>query len=87
MREVVYEHSVTKQIDAAATKYPRIRDAVAGLEWRLRHRPHDAVCRANVYYIYRQTGFKNLNIPDIIVVYRYDGEKVNIRGIRIMDAE
>jgi hypothetical protein len=87
MREVVYENSVTKQIDAAVTKYPRIRDAVAGLEWRLGHRPQEAVRRANVYYIYRQRGFKNLRIPDITVVYRYEGEKVNIRGIRIMEAE
>jgi len=87
MREIFYEDDVSQQIDAAAKQFPRIHDAVAGLEWRLRHRPTEAVARGPLYYIFRQKGFKNLNIPDITVVYRYEDERVHIFGIRIMAAE
>jgi hypothetical protein len=87
MREVFYETDVTKQIDAAAVQFPRIHDAVAGLEWRLRHRPKEAVSRGTLFFVYRQKGFTNLNIPDITVVYRYEGERIHIFGIRIMAAE
>lgn len=87
MREVAYDASVSQQIDAAAKLYPRIEDAVRALEWRLRHRPLEAVQRPNLYFIYRQKGFKSLNIPDIVVLYRYENEIVNIRGIRILPPE
>jgi hypothetical protein len=87
MREVFYEDDVSRQIDEAANQFPRMDDAIAGLEWRLRHKPEEAVARGPIYYIFRQKGFKNLNIPDITVVYRYDGERIHIFGIRIMPAE
>jgi hypothetical protein len=87
MREIFYETDVTQKIDAAVVKFPRIHDAIAGLEWRLGHRPEEAVARKKLYFIYRQKGFKNLNIPDITVVYRYEGERIHIFGIRIMEAE
>jgi hypothetical protein len=87
MREVFYEDDVSQQIDAAAKQFPRIHEAIAGLEWRLGHRPKEAVARGLLYYIFRQKGFKNLNIPDITVVYRYDGERIHIFGIKITPAE
>ena len=87
MREVVYDADVSKEIDAARKKFPRIDDAIAGLEWRLAHRPEEAVSRGNLFYIYRQIGFKNLNIPDITVVYRYENERVRIFGIKITEVQ
>ena len=82
MREVIYENSVSDSIDAAAAEFPRIHDAIAGLEWRIRHKPEDAVSR-DKYYIYRQEGFPRLNVPDIVILYRYEREIVNIVGIHI----
>jgi hypothetical protein len=82
MREVSQEHSVSAAIDAASAEFPRIHEAMMGLEWRLQHKPDDAVSR-DKYYILRQKGFPRLNIPDIVVLYHFEGESVNIVGIRI----
>jgi hypothetical protein len=82
MRVVIYEDAVSGSIDAAAAEFPRIHDVMAGLEWRIRHKPEDAVSR-NKFFIYRQEGFPRLNIPDIVVLYRYEGEAVNIVAIHI----
>jgi hypothetical protein len=85
MREVRYELSASGSLDAAAAEFPRVHDAMNGLEWRLRHKPEDAVSR-DKYYVYRQEGFAQLNIPDIVVLYRYEGEIVNIVALHIEKA-
>jgi hypothetical protein len=83
VREVIQEKEVSKAIDDACKDYPRIYDAIAGLEWRLGHRPQDGVARTAPFYVFRQSGFPNLNIPDITVLYRYEGEAITILRIKI----
>jgi hypothetical protein len=82
MREIVQELRVSEALDAAAAEFPRVHDAMRGLEWRLARRPKDAVSR-DQYLIYRQKGFPTLDIPDIVVLYRYENEQVNIVGIHV----
>lgn len=65
MREVVQELAVSGAIDAATAEFPRLDDAISALEWRIGHKPEDAVSR-DQYYVYRQRGFPRLNIPDIV---------------------
>ena len=83
MREVIQESQVSEDIDKASKEYPRIYEAIAGLEWRLGHRPSDGVARKKPFYIFRQSGFPNLNIPDITVLYKYEGEAITIVRIKI----
>lgn len=87
MREVIQERNVSQEIDDACKEYPRLPDAISGLEWRLAHRPEEGVNRTHCYYVYRQSGFPNLNIPDVTVIYRYEGEAINIVRIRIEKAQ
>jgi hypothetical protein len=82
MRECVHEHRVSDAIDAAAAEFPRIFEAIAALEWRLQHKPLDAVSKSD-FFVYKQRGFPAHNIPDIVALYRYDGERVNIVAIHI----
>jgi hypothetical protein len=86
MREVVLENCVSESLDAAAAEFPRIHDAMRGLEWRIGHKPHDAVARGE-FFVYRQQGFPSLNIPDMVVLYRFEGEVVNIVAIHIERAQ
>jgi len=86
MREIVHELRVSDALDAAAAEFPRVHDAMAGLEWRLAHKPQSALPR-DEYFIFRQQGFPHLNIPDIVALYRYDDWKINIVGIHIEKAK
>jgi hypothetical protein len=87
LREVIQEPEVSQAIDNAAKEFPRINDAIAGLEWRLGHSPTDGVARATPYFVFRQSGFPDLNIPDITVLYRYEGEAITIFRIKIQKSQ
>lgn len=83
MRQIVQEHVVSEAIDQASAEFPRISDAISGLEWRLSHRPEDGIQRKSGFMVYRQSGFPTVDIPDITVLYTYDDNSVNVVRIRI----
>jgi hypothetical protein len=61
----------------------RVKDAWQGLEWRLCRQPGDALPRRNGYFFYKQLGIPSLNIPTIMVLYRFDFNTVTVYAIDI----
>jgi hypothetical protein len=86
MRTVILENRVSEQLEAAVTRFPRIEEAYRGLEWRLCRRPQDGIHRTSNFFIYKQDGIRNLNIPTLTVLYRFNENEVGIIAMRITEA-
>jgi hypothetical protein len=81
MRTIVYEQEADAAVDAGRLQYARVDDVMSGLEWRLSRRPTDGIPRKWGYHIYKQAGFKSLNIPTVTALYTYDDNQVVIYSV------
>ena len=84
MRTVVLSHVAQVALDEAVADgaFHRVGDAWMGLEWRLCRRPEDGVLMGPGLYIFHQDGFPGLEIPDIVVVYRFTSDLVEVVALR-----
>ena len=88
-REIVEEESVAARADELTKSFPRFDDAYEALKWLLARRcdklpAMTRTVRGERYHLYRQAGNDRNDIPDIIVLFTYDENRVNVCG---MEAE
>lgn len=83
MRTVITENEVSATVDIASKDFPRIHEQFEALEWRLAHKPEGGVKVSDQHWVYRQARVL-LILPELVVLYTFNSQQVNILSIRIL---
>jgi len=83
MRTVVESGDVSAKIDAESTVYPRMHEAFDALTWWLSRNPDTGELIDDYYWLYKQRGNRELNIPSLVVVYTFDHNSVEIVSLLV----
>lgn len=82
------EVEVSQAIDLYHVKYKRFEDAWDGLKWLISRKPCLGVrIDTTDFFLYKQDGFLNLNIPTIIILYSFNDSKITIKSINASEFE
>jgi hypothetical protein len=84
-RVVVEDDEVSAKLDENIPDWPRLMEGFNALTWVLSRNPFEGTLIPNTepeLYIYRQQGDAEANLPNIVVTYTHDANKVEIRSIR-----
>ena len=83
MRTVREEHTVSEAIDLHCALYPRLEEAYEALTWTLAHRPEIGEIIDDFFWLYKQAGDEEMNVPALVVVYTFDADSVDVRFLLI----
>lgn len=88
IRGVVQEIKVTERVDELSQTFHRFQEAYEGLEWLLARDCENLLKFSQIktvkgkrHYLYRQAGDPIARTPDIVVLFTYDDNQVNLIGI------
>lgn len=83
LRTVLEQESVVRNVTRAKAEFKRIDEAYAGLQWRLSRDPHAGYEFEPGFYVYKQVGLPSVGVPTLTVIYQFDEQTIEFRGIRI----
>jgi hypothetical protein len=83
MRTVVEDGEVTAKIAAESSIYPRMYEAFDALVWWLSRNPETGELVDDYYWLYKQRGNRELNIPALVVLYTFDHRTVEIFALLV----
>lgn len=91
-RTIVEEPAVSKEIDKLCKKYARFEDLYEAIKWLLARRCNKVdrltkEIKGVEYCLYRVAGDVVARTPDVVLLYIYDDDQVNILGIKAEEAE
>jgi hypothetical protein len=83
LRTVVEEDGVWAIVFANASIYRRLEEAFDALKWLLSREPERGTLIDDYFWVYKQRGNKDLNIPALVVLYTFDHETVTLFSILV----
>lgn len=86
MRTIIWSQESSQDIHSASKIFRRLDDSIRALEWRLARSPQKGVHRTGRYWLHRQKGIVDLEIPEITVLYSFTDDEVEIHAIVIRPA-
>jgi hypothetical protein len=86
MRTIVYSREASLDIDSARKAFRRLDNCVSALEWRLARGAEKGVHRTGKYWMHRQKGIAELELPEITVLYSFTDDEVEIHAVVIRPA-
>ncbi len=91
-RTVVKENDVSAECDRLERTYVRFDDLLAAIEWLLARRCDEIESLKRTvhgfeYRLYRFAGDTVAGTPEVVVLYTYDDDEVNLIGIRAEEAD
>lgn len=86
-RTIIEEPAVSKEVDKLCKEYSRFEDMYEAIKWLLARRCHKVERLTKEiggveYCLYRVAGDVVAGTPDVVLVYVYDDDEVNLLGIR-----
>ena len=83
MRTVVEDAQVSEVIDSEQRVYPRLEEAFDALKWWLCRVPESGEIIDDLYWLYKQAGDRQQNIPALVAIYTFDNQYVWIKFILV----
>ena len=63
--------------------YPRMDEAFEALKWWLARSPETGIIVDDYFWLYKQRGNRELNIPALVVLYTFDANEVEIFSLLV----
>ena len=92
-REIVEEQSVSGAVDEYSKQYARFDKVYLALTWLLARRCHDLPGRRPrevdgvQYYLYKMQGDPMADTPDIVILYTFNDQQVNIIAVEAQECD
>ncbi len=83
IRTVIEAGPISIQIDAEGSIYPRLEEAFDALTWWLARNPESGELLDDYYWLYKQSGNRDLNIPALVVIYTFDANEVELISLLV----
>ena len=86
-RRVVESHKTPDQVKECIRLFSRFPHAYKALKWRLERDCKNMGVAKNNFHLYSQSGNFDYDIPNLLVVYKFDDEKVEIISVSAQEAK
>ena len=83
LRTVIESQNVTHVVYMHTSIYRRMEEAFDALKWWLARVPESGSIIDDYYWIYKQRGNRDLNIPALVVVYTFNADEVEIFSLLV----
>ncbi len=80
---MIESQPVTNVVYMEGQLYPRMDEAFEALKWWLARNPETGLLIDDYYWLYKQRGNRELNIPALVVVYTFDSDEVNLFSLLV----
>ncbi len=88
LRSVVYEEAAARHVDEQTSHHLRLPDIMQYLEWQLARKPANRYAEQMPFpnadvWLFKIGPYPALGIPSVLVLYRFDDERVTIWNVRV----
>lgn len=83
IQTVIESVQVSQVVDLESSLYPRMEEAFDALKWWLARKPESGSIVDDYYWVYKQLGDRDLNIPVLVVLYTFDANDVQFFSLLV----